>query len=794
MKVCSVCQRCFEDSAANCTEENHGSLIAARSGTREIVPNYRLDFLLERGATGEIYAATRIADGESCVVEFPAPGAPEETQNLREGFLNEAHAAASIIHPNLVRVYESGMLESGECFVVTEAGGGKTLRENLKNDGAFSEAIAVTVVRQAAEGLQAAHAVGIAHRAVNPSNIILIDAGQSRPLVKVRNFDFGGIRQRILLQQISGDSPRTGDLSYMSPEQCRNQAVDARTDIYSLGVVLYETLTGHLPFDAPKSEAIRRKPFNEQPLERLSYDNKALLTHILRLSLQERPSARPQSVVNFARQLRHIEQLLAKSSMPLPSLSESSVSVPPKKTSASNIAPKLEGRLIGKNPPIENSPVADSAETAHEIVSPASEESVEKDKLINTEPIFQSEFIFAEKEKTDPHSTPIQTDGKEDGNSFVINSMPVERKDFGNSDSFISEPILIGKKEITGVQSLGEPISLEKKGADSFKTEPIFVGESALIAAAPNFETALTVAETRGGRVSDAEDMAAQPSEPIVKIHSGDNYIARRTISARRSLLIGVGLLASLALVGLGAFFYDRQSQPSANLPGDVSSTTSPASQRLANSASSSKDTTPTDSDALEMKDSAAVEKMPSTVAENHKKGSPRAETPVNSAAAKQTGLPKEAAIDEKAATGEQPQNQGKSDESPNQTALETELNTSFNHWISATNSRDIEGQMNYYAPKVNSYYRTRNASQNAVRAEKRRVFSRASVVDIQTGKPEISLSPDGQTATMRFHKKYVIKEGRRSRSGEVVQELQWVKSGSGWRIVSERDVKVINR
>jgi hypothetical protein len=80
------------------------------------------------------------------------------------------------------------------------------------------------------------------------------------------------------------------------------------------------------------------------------------------------------------------------------------------------------------------------------------------------------------------------------------------------------------------------------------------------------------------------------------------------------------------------------------------------------------------------------------------------------------------------------------------------------------------------------------------VRAEKKRVFDGANVVDIKTGKPEITLSHDGRNATMRFRKKYAIKQGQKSRNGEVIQELRWVKSGADWKIVSERDVKVINR
>jgi len=137
---------------------------------------------------------------------------------------------------------------------------------------------------------------------------------------------------------------------------------------------------------------------------------------------------------------------------------------------------------------------------------------------------------------------------------------------------------------------------------------------------------------------------------------------------------------------------------------------------------------------------------------------------------------------------------QNRSGEKSNNGTSQAELNSSLDMWVTATNARDVDRQMSYYAPKVNSYYQSRNTSQDAVRTDKKRAFERATSVDIKTDKPEIIVSPDGRSAKMRFRKKYVIKEGQRSRNGEVIQELQWVKSGSGWRIVSERDVKIVNR
>jgi ketosteroid isomerase-like protein len=119
-------------------------------------------------------------------------------------------------------------------------------------------------------------------------------------------------------------------------------------------------------------------------------------------------------------------------------------------------------------------------------------------------------------------------------------------------------------------------------------------------------------------------------------------------------------------------------------------------------------------------------------------------------------------------------------------------LRGALNEWVAATNARDINKQMSFYNPTVNAFYRSRNASREAVRAEKARVFERANSIDIRAADPNIRVSPDGNTATMRFRKSYAIEGGGQDRRGAVVQELRWKRVGGQWRIVSERDLKVL--
>ncbi|HEV2914116.1 MAG TPA: nuclear transport factor 2 family protein [Pyrinomonadaceae bacterium] len=123
---------------------------------------------------------------------------------------------------------------------------------------------------------------------------------------------------------------------------------------------------------------------------------------------------------------------------------------------------------------------------------------------------------------------------------------------------------------------------------------------------------------------------------------------------------------------------------------------------------------------------------------------------------------------------------------------LEATLRGALEDWVAATNSRDIDRQMSFYNPVVNAFYRRRNASRADVRADKARVFERASSIDIRAGAPDIRLSPDGRTAIMRFRKQYAIAGGGEDRRGEVLQELRWQRTGGQWRIVSERDLRVV--
>lgn len=316
MKVCSVCQRCYEDAALCCPEENQESLVFQCTGSREIVSGYRLDCLLESNETGESYRATNISLNQSCIFRIFSARLDEQSQ---QQFLTEAQVAAALNHPNLVCLLESGVLESGERFVVTESPAGQTLRQCLLNVNSISHSTALTITRQAAEGLQAAHTAGLVHRNINPENIFLSSDAENRLLVKIQNFDLGDVKQQAIASTLTDSDWLLNELKYWSPEQCAGEQVTGLSDIYSLGIVLYEMIAGQPPFDSTESAEIIQQQIHQTPRapEINNFDIRALLTHTLMLSLQKVPTARQKTATAFARQLRHIEQLLTHAPIPV---------------------------------------------------------------------------------------------------------------------------------------------------------------------------------------------------------------------------------------------------------------------------------------------------------------------------------------------------------------------------------------------------------------------------------------------------------------------------------------------
>ena len=209
------------------------------------VGHYRLLERLGAGGMGVVWRAEDVTLGRHAALKF-LPAALSQDPMARERLLVEARSAATLDHPNICTVYEVGETEEGGIFVAMACYDGGSLKERL-DGGPLDPETARDLAAQIARGLAAAHNQGIVHRDVKPSNVIVTDDGVAKLL------DFGIAKIEGMALTRTGQS--LGTLEYMAPEQTRNEA-DARTDVWALGIVLYEMLAGHRPFTSTYDGAL----------------------------------------------------------------------------------------------------------------------------------------------------------------------------------------------------------------------------------------------------------------------------------------------------------------------------------------------------------------------------------------------------------------------------------------------------------------------------------------------------------------------------------------------------------
>jgi len=314
MKICSVCYRCYEDRAVHCAEESHQALLEPHDGDIEIVAGYQLESLHHSAARECVFKARHIESDRSCIIKL----FHTNTDRVND-FLRDAEIASSLFHPNVVDIYEMGRLDNGDLFVVTEDYAGQTLREMMSRE--MPELMtAIRIATEAASAIHTMHLKSLVHRAIRPENIVLTHDDHGDLLVRIKDADLGGLYQHsIMSDKFTIDSARD-QIRYFAPEQCNNESISIKTDVYSLGIVLYDMLAGRPPFDSPKASGLIEMHRHRRPAEIKidDFEVRMLVTHTLMQSLSKHASDRQSSANAFARQLRHVEQLSTHVSTPPP--------------------------------------------------------------------------------------------------------------------------------------------------------------------------------------------------------------------------------------------------------------------------------------------------------------------------------------------------------------------------------------------------------------------------------------------------------------------------------------------
>ena len=214
-------------------------------------------------------------------------------------FNTEAQAAASLSHPNIVSIYDVGHEDENNLYyIVMELVQGKTLKEIINSEGVLSWKWAVNIAMQIASALELAHKNGIVHRDIKPHNIIITEDG----IAKVTDF---GIAKAVSNSTITAFGTTIGSVHYFSPEQAKGGFTDAKSDLYSLGVVMYEMLTGKVPFDADTPVSVALKHMQEDPKEpiELNPEIPSAVNQIVIKAMQKEPSARYQNATEMLHDL-----------------------------------------------------------------------------------------------------------------------------------------------------------------------------------------------------------------------------------------------------------------------------------------------------------------------------------------------------------------------------------------------------------------------------------------------------------------------------------------------------------
>ena len=264
MKYCPLCERSYEDGFAVCELDGatlRVSQVKADSFIGKVIKGrYEVLKKLGQGGMGTVYLANQFAINRKVALKILQPDYAQNEDFVRR-FRQEATLAASFNHHNIVTIFDFDQADDGSLYIVMEFVDGQSLDQMIRNNPMEVDT-ALRLSIQIAEGLNAAHRTGVIHRDIKPANIMVVKQESN---IKLMDFGIARLRDSAANTRLTQPGMILGTPAYMSPEQIEGGELSDRTDMYAFGIVLYEMLTGHVPFDAATPGAVLVKHLHESP-------------------------------------------------------------------------------------------------------------------------------------------------------------------------------------------------------------------------------------------------------------------------------------------------------------------------------------------------------------------------------------------------------------------------------------------------------------------------------------------------------------------------------------------------
>lgn len=289
---------------------------------------YRLDESIGHGGMGDVYLARHLLMDQKVAVKLLRASLVDDTTAIKR-FAREARSTFRFDHPHCIRVTDFGATPDGLLYMVMEYLSGRTVADELASDGPYSPARVLHIARQVCEALDHAHEIGFLHRDIKPENVMLLSRGGDPDFVKVLDFGLaklvteptGGITA-MSLTPLTRKGMVFGTPEYMSPEQAIGQPLSPATDIYALGVVMYEMLSGQVPFQAQSFMGVLTKHVQEPPTPpgqlRPTLGIPPQLDEMVMDCLAKEPGERPATARALAARLGGLESLISRPGSRLP--------------------------------------------------------------------------------------------------------------------------------------------------------------------------------------------------------------------------------------------------------------------------------------------------------------------------------------------------------------------------------------------------------------------------------------------------------------------------------------------